>query len=156
MPRIAQSVLLPLTSIAEFFHQIEECIIFITVQSLKKVISAVHPETIPTSTVAMSLVLHLCIYNKQYILKLDYLSYSIAKKLRLFQKIDSERNLFFIFNCYKVEFRQFYADWTPNFYKIVCFKSRQLLYHKLHCGRLAASIHLLKLCQTRLKITLAQ
>ena len=37
------------------------------------VVSAVHLETISTSTVAMLMVLGQCIYNKQYILKIDYL-----------------------------------------------------------------------------------
>ena len=47
----------------------------------------------------------------------------------------------------------------PNLHGIVCFKNRQLLYLKLHYGRLKGLgkekyIHLLKLC-ARLKVTLA-
>ena len=104
---ITQLVRLPFTSIAELLHQ-SEGNIFITAQSFVKLYQLLHPRTIPTSTVAMLLVLKLYIYNNHCILTIDYIPYYIAKELRLFQKIDSERNLIFIFNCYQVEFRQLF------------------------------------------------
>ena len=81
-------------------HLHHHCAVF------SEVVSAFHPETISTSTVASLLILRLCICNKKYTLKIDQLPYCIAKELRLFQKIDFECNLFFIFNCiiFKVEF----------------------------------------------------
>ena len=78
---------------------------------------SIHPETTPTSTVAMFLMLRLCNYNKQYILKIEYSPYFIAKELQLFWKIDSESNLFFIFNCYEVKFRCLF-HFTPTYAKV--------------------------------------
>ena len=51
-------MLLPLTSIAELFHEKEEVVTSLSLSSLWQ--SAVYPEAIPTSTVALLL----CIYNK--------------------------------------------------------------------------------------------
>ena len=99
---ITQLVRLPFTSIAELLHQ-SEGNIFITAQSFVKLYQLLHPRTIPTSTVAMLLVLKLYIYNNHCILTIDYIPYYIAKELRLFQKIDSERNLVYIFNCYQMQ-----------------------------------------------------
>ena len=50
-----------------------------------KVVSAFHPETIPTSTVTMLLVWHLCIYNKQYIFKIGYLPHSVVLENRFWE-----------------------------------------------------------------------
>ena len=99
---ITQLVMLPFTSIAELLHQ-SEGNIFITAQSFVKLYQLLHPRTIPTSTIAMLLVLQLYIYNNHCILTIDYIPYYIAKELRLFQKIDSERNLVYIFNCYQMQ-----------------------------------------------------
>ena len=69
--QIKQLMLLPLTGFC-WTSPLERGNVF------SKVVLAVHP----TSTVAMLLVLRLCICNKQYILKMDY--HSITKELRLF------------------------------------------------------------------------
>ena len=54
-----------------------------------EVVLAVHPKTIPTPTVAMLLMLLLCPYNKQYILKIDYLPHSVVfnRLIVIFNKV---------------------------------------------------------------------
>ena len=79
-------MLLPLTSIAELFRQREVEITIFYCAVFSNVVSAVHPETIPTSTVAMLLVLCLYIYNKRYILKTDYLPIQLLKNYGCFRK----------------------------------------------------------------------
>ena len=152
VPQIARLMLLPLTSVAKLLYQ-REGVTSSSLYSLQQsCISRLQSIlTIPSSTVAMLLVLHLCIYNKQYILKIDYLPYSIAKKLRLFQKIGSECNVFFILNCHKQNLNGcfIWLDAKP-LWNCLLYKQTTLVSQvTLRQIDVTDYIHLLKLCQTK-------